>query len=374
MTISKTFCPAKWDELTCNLTVNLIYACCKSTPVNILSKNDINSALYQQKNNLLNGVQDPSCNYCWKLENQGYTSLRHKHLENFDYSTIENYTSDALKFKSIQVNLGNQCNFQCTYCNPKYSSQWESDVKNKSYKIFSDRFFYGIDEKNSNNIVDTLEYLKNIGPIDELSLNGGEPLQNKNFFTIIKNIKSKKLGFPTNLSCKIETIDKILELSKNYEKIYIGVSIDSTGENAEFTRYGMNFETLVSNIKYLITNANSNLHISFLSTMTSITIRDLTNTIKLMDEFYSLNQNIIWNISFCNDPKIFTLDTLPDSLKPEILETINSIKDSTYIQGLESLKGALLISKFNKSLYGQLKSFLQEFSNRKKIVIPIELE
>jgi MoaA/NifB/PqqE/SkfB family radical SAM enzyme len=375
MSISKTFCPAKWDEINVNLNANYVYSCCESVPIKINRKEDINQALDQQRNNLLEGIQDPACNYCWKNENAGYESLRHRYLKSFDYSKIEDYKNNKTVIKQIEVNLGNECNFQCIYCNPKFSSQWETDIKEKPYKLYSDKFFYAIDETQSRGLNDTIKWLSEINQIERLEIIGGEPIQNKNFFKIINAIDADYLGFSTNLSCKTtKPIDKILALSTKYTSLSFKVSLDSTGKNAEFSRYGMDFDKMLKNIDYLLSNAPANVMISFTSLMTSITIRDFGNMVDLVDGFYKKNPNIVWNIVSCHDPNILTLDTLPDQYKPALLEQINNVKNKNYIQGLSILEGAINSSKFNKTLYNLMKHFLEEFSARKNIPIPVELE
>jgi len=375
MTILKTFCPAKWNEIFVNLNENYVYSCCKSFPVKITKKEDIERALDDQKKNLLSGIQDPSCSYCWKVENQGYTSLRQSYLSEFDYSTIDQYIDNTISPRKIEINLGNECNFQCTYCNPKFSSQWETDVKKKPYKLYSDRFFYANNEKNSNNINNTIKWLQTYKFVKNLNIIGGEPLQNKHLFRVVECINSNKLGITTNLSCKKTSLDKILNLANKYKEINMAVSLDSTRENAEFSRYGMDFDVLLDNIRYLIDNSPSNIKITFVSLMTSITIQDFDNTVELMDKFYNLNPtNIKWDIAYCQYPTILSLNTLSDRHKPKILERINSIKDRKYINGLEILEGAIQTSKFNKTLYGQMKHFLEEFSSRKNIAIPVILD
>ena len=375
MSIAKTFCPAKWNEILVNLNENYVYSCCKSVPVKITKKEDIEQALDDQKKNLLSGIQDPSCNYCWKIEDQGYASLRQSHLSEFDYSTIDQYIDNTISPRKIEINLGNECNFQCTYCNPKFSSQWETDVKKKPYELYSDRFFYASNEKNSNNINDTIKWLQTYKFVKNLNIIGGEPLQNKHLFRVVECINSDKLGITTNLSCKKTSLDKILNLANKYKEIDMVVSLDSTRENAEFSRYGMEFDVLLDNIRYLIDNSPSNIKITFVSLMTSITIQDFDNIVELMDKFYNLNPtNIKWEISYCQYPTILSLNTLLDRHKPKILERINSIKDRKYIKGLETLEGAIMVSKFNKTLYGQMKHFLEEFSSRKNIAIPVILD
>lgn len=373
MSISKTFCPAKWDEILVNLSANYVYSCCKSTPIQITKKEDINHALDQQRSNLLAGIQDPACDYCWRVENQGHFSLRQEYLFKMGNSDPTPYQNNIVKLKKVEVNLGNECNFQCTYCNPKFSSQWETDVKTKPYKLYSDRYFYAVDEKNDNTVDDTIEWLKTLDSIEILQMIGGEPTQNKNFFKIIETIHSKQLSFSTNLSCKRATIDRILALADRYQLITMSVSLDSTKENAEFSRYGMNYQTMLDNIQYLIANCPANVKIIFHSLMTSVTIRDFANIVDLIEGFHTVNPTVTWNLTFCQDPNILTLNTLPDKFKPAILEKINSIKGKDYIYGIEILEGAVKTSVFNKTMYGQLKYFLEEFGARKKLAVPIEL-
>lgn len=376
MTISKTFCPAKWDEILVNLSANYVYSCCKAKPIRITKKEDIAKALNQQKQNLLAGIQDPACDYCWKIENSGHESPRqYLYLKSFDHSKFENYKDNRVNLKKIEISLGNECNFQCIYCNPKFSSQWETDVKNKPYKIFSDRYFYTIDEKNINNISDTIQWLEQYKSIEKLEIIGGEPLQNKNFFKIINLVNGKELGFSTNLSCKTyKPIDKIFNLADKYEKISFHISIDSTGKNAEFSRYGMDFNRMIKNIEYVLSNAPPNVQVKFCSLMSSVTVRDFDNIVALIDKFYKDRTDIIWDIMYCQNPSILSMATLPDNYKNSLVDKINAIKDRPYISGLDSLKGVILTSTFNKTLYNQLKHFLEEFSSRKNIAIPVILD
>lgn len=375
MTIPKTFCPAKWDDIYVNLNVNYAYACCRSAPVKFVSKTDIFDALNTQKNNLLNNVQDPACEYCWKLENQGFNSLRHDYLSVFDASKFEEYKNNTVRPKTIEINIGNECNFQCNYCNPKFSSQWETDVRQKPYKIFSDKDFYSIDEKNQDNIANTIEWLADIKSIELLKIIGGEPLYNKNFFRIINTIKSDRLAFHTNLSCKRATLDKVIALASNYKEIIIGVSIDSTGANAEFTRYGMDYAAMVDNLNYLIDNVPENIKIEITSLMTSVTVRDIVNMSELVEQLYNKNPKLIhWEITYCRDPSILSMNTLPDQYKDKIISAISLLKDKRYIRGVDRLESDIRSSVFNKTLYGQLKHFLEEFSSRKNIKIPVIMD
>ena len=371
--IPSTFCPAKWDEVHVNLNYNYVYSCCKATPIKF--GKHIDEVLNQQKENLLNGVQDSSCDYCWKNENAGQPSLRQSYLRDFDVDTLSQYKNNTIKPVMVEVYMDNACNFQCIYCNPKYSSLWETDVRIKSYPIFSDKHFYDIDLKNKSALINTIDWLHSFDSIEILQLIGGEPLINKHFFQIVSAIKCEQLLISTNLSSKtMSSVNRIFEMANNFKEINLSISIDSTGKNAEFARYGMNFEEMLSNIYYVLENAPKNVTITFNSLMTSFTIRDLTNTAILMDTLYNINKNIKWQLMACHDPMIMQLTTLQDIYKPAILQLLAELKNKPYVKQAEIVEGTLISSKFNNTLYQGLKHFLNEFSTRKNIAIPICLK
>jgi hypothetical protein len=68
-----------------------------------------------------------------------------------------------------------------------------------------------------------------------------------------------------------------------------------------------------------------------------------------------------------------SLATLPSSVKPKIINALSTLKDKSWIFGVDTLIGAIESIDFNQTLYGQLKYFLEEFSTRKNIKMPVEL-
>jgi len=367
-----TFCPAKWDELLVNPTNGFVYACCKGVPVKFINKEQISIVLDDQKNKLLNGYQDPSCNYCWNLENQGITSKRHRYLEKFT-GQLSDYQKNP-KAKQIEISLGNECNFQCIYCNPKFSSQWETDVRNKPYRIFSDKDFYNIDEKNDKDFDSIVEWVNQYNQLETLAVLGGEPLRHKDFFKLVENVSSKNLMLTTNLSCPtFEPIDRLLNLALRYDNIHIGVSLDCTGKLAEFVRFGMNYNKMLDNISHLLKNKPNNVTVKILSLMNSITVLDIDQFSLLMLSIKEKYSDLEWTFEYCRDPNILTFNTLIDSKKNNIIEKFKKLQEHSWISGIDSVIGAIEVSKFNKTMYAQMREFLKEFSDRKNINLPIDL-
>jgi MoaA/NifB/PqqE/SkfB family radical SAM enzyme len=367
--ISQTFCPAKWDELYVSFEMNYAYACCRSTTTKFT--NQVDEFILKEKENLLNDIQDPSCKYCWQAEKASNTSLRHRYLDKFDTSTYPQYQLNQVTPKLLQISLGNECNFQCTYCSPKFSSQWQHDVSKQPYRVFTDRFFYGIDEKQPDALNKSIEYLKTFDQIEKLDIIGGEPLINKKFFTVLDSVKSQSLHFCTNLSVKQSVLEQILARCNNYTNVNITVSLDATDKIAEFVRHGLIFNEFDSNLNYLIANRPANVKLVLNSAVTSVTIRDLEN---FSSYVIPKLPNLIWNLVYCIDPRIQTLETLPDQYKPEILKTLEKIKDLDNIYGVQPLIDLVTSVKFNSTLHKEMKHFFNEFATRKNIEIPLCLD
>lgn len=367
--IPNTFCPAKWDELFVNLDHNLAYSCCKATPTEISV--EIEQTLNSQKENLLKGIQDSSCNFCWEAENKGLASRRNRYLLKFDKESFSEY-KNSKKPSLVEINLGNECNFQCMYCGPKFSSQWYADIAKKPYKLFNSKFEYAIPIKLQITKDDKFQliqqYSSNTNRIDII---GGEPFYSKRFYELLELISSNELSITTNLSCNYQQLDKFFQLTEKFKKVRFDVSLDATGEIAEFVRHGLNFKKFDQNLKYVIDNAPSNFELSIKSLMTSLTVLDMENLRSYVDTF--LNSNVKWYLFPCISPEFQSFKTLKDEFKSNLITLLAEYEKDTRIIYADTVKSAIIINNFNNTLYNQLKIFVEEFAQRKRITNPFNL-
>ena len=369
--IPKTFCPAKWDELHLNYNYNWAYGCCKATP--IVFKRDWHEELDKQKNNLLQDVQDPSCDYCWQVENQGGVSDRQGYLDNFDYNTFELYQQPR-EPSTVEVNLGNECNFQCTYCGPQFSSKWQQEQSTNPIKFKTDIQHYRLVKKQDELIDNNLRFLNKYQELDTLNLIGGEPLLNKKLFKMLDEVDNvKNLHITTNFSCSHKVIDNIIERSQRYHSVKLAISLDSTGLVAEFTRWGMDYDKLISNIDYLIDNIRDNIEIRILTLVSALTIVDLDRLTEVVNELKQRHSKLTWRLSYCVSPRIQSFATVKDELKLQALDKIKQLALLDYTVNADTVVTSLEGSEFDSKLYQEQQEFLEEFSLRKKIAIPREL-
>lgn len=360
---SNTFCPAKWQELHVHFTEKYAYACCKAAPAQFVTHPD--EVIIPQKLNLLNNVKDPSCMYCWRMEDQGKKSYRQ-----------ERFTNQSTEFLKLEINLDNFCNFACAYCNPRFSSQWEADIKKYGkYPVLSDKQFYSTGNTIKQNIETEhiLKIIKDYAPKETVAFIGGEPFLNPVVVDIAKSINNIKLMFSTNLSsAAMENLLQVIDIckSKNLE-ILLGISIDCWGDIAEFTRYGLNLTEFDKNINLVATKLK-NFNINTLVTAHTIwQLPDLYHYLTGFSKDHDIKIN--WNLHYCTDPKIQTFSVLNESeitKATEILNMLDISVNNITIRYLDTIKNSVLLYEHKKHLRTEMQKFFQEYSKRKRLKIP----
>jgi pyruvate-formate lyase-activating enzyme len=368
-----TFCPAKWDELVINTSYNYVYGCCKARPEKFV--NNYNEIIDHQKQNLLNNVQDSSCSYCWNSEKTNSTSLRTQLLKKFDVSTFDEYKNNKFP-KLVEINVGNACNMQCMYCNPKFSSQWEKDVQDQKYQLYTDRHAYNIDIKNKQLVDENLELLNTL-QFETLRIIGGEPLINKKFFNILDTIDHKGvLTLVSNLMVDKKSIDKLLTYRNKFKYIVINVSLDSCQEISEFVRYGIDYDLFLKNLDYLLERSEGNIKINILSLMTNITLCDIENfsSSVILPRIEKYKDNFLWTLSYCQYPRIQSIEATPYSVKKQAETVLLSLLNNENIKNIDVLLSIISSTKFNKTLFSEFLHFLKQWEDRKNITLPVKVK
>jgi hypothetical protein len=88
-----------------------------------------------ERKKMINGEKPSGCQYCWNIEDMGadYISDRHEKSANiYNAERLAEIVADPYKPVNpeyIEVSFGNECNFKCGYCHPKFSSAYYKEIK-----------------------------------------------------------------------------------------------------------------------------------------------------------------------------------------------------------------------------------------------------
>lgn len=148
------------------------------------------------------------------------------------YDSVDNFD-----LRHVDLRWTNSCNQACVYCAPFYSSKWaqELNVVTKSNKEARQR-------------VKDFVYDK-IDQIENIYLAGGEPMLMKENIQLLELLKEKNpncnIRVNTNLS---KTNTGIFDLICWFKNVHWTVSIEATGDEYEYIRYGGSWSEFSDNI------------------------------------------------------------------------------------------------------------------------------
>lgn len=283
--VSSSFCVAKWKQVTMHLQNGHTHSC-HHPRTHLVSLDEIEknpTALHnsqykkEQRKLMLNGERPSECDYCWKVEDQGdnLSDRIYKSTEQWARPYIDDIVSkpwdDNVDPSYVEVSFGNVCNFKCSYCAPHISSQWMEEIEKYGAYPTTDKFnnlewiksqkMMPIPNKDDNQYVEAFwkwwpTMYKNL---KHFRITGGEPLLNKNTFKVLDYIIENpnpdlEVSINTNLNPPVEVFDKFLEKvkiiidEKKVKNFKLFTSAEAYGKQAEYIRYGMNYDEWLSNI------------------------------------------------------------------------------------------------------------------------------
>ena len=304
------FCNAKNQEKVFLLGQEQAASCCKSFPIAV--NRPIKELLSHWENEhqlLAQGIEVESCEPCWRDERLGKESMRQQNA------------SKPIDHK-IEISVSNLCNHMCSYCSPKFSSEWEKSVTQ-----------FGVFEKVSQTAQKNLQISATSMRIDEnfdqivdyinsqednnvtLGLLGGEPLMQQQSISKVFGInpnKIAKLSITTNLNPPTNKF--LLLLIDQYQpsgKLHLHVSIDATPSFNHVPRSGFDQQRFLGNLELLHKNG---VKFDFMPVANALAVFDLHNFVPWMQ-----SQNIPYNFNPLSNPGALFINRLPTSIRQQIL-------------------------------------------------------
>lgn len=285
--VSKTFCVAKWKQVTMHLHNGQTHSChhpsTHKVPIEEIALNPtaLHNTHYKklQRKQMLEGERPGECDYCWRVEDTNDSSIYSDRIYKSAAPWANQYI-DEIKNNSwdydvdpsyVEVNFGNVCNFKCSYCSPIVSSQWMEEITKYGHYPTSTKFNnlrylklndqMPISNKDTNPYVDAFWkwWPKLYSKLEIFRITGGEPLLNKNTFKVLNFIidnpnPNLELGINTNLNPPKEVFDRFIEKVKiivnegKVKNLKFYTSAEAYGKQAEYIRFGLNYNQWLDNI------------------------------------------------------------------------------------------------------------------------------
>ena len=346
--VSPTFCMAKWYQTNIYLQLGQTHSCYHPAPHTIpVAELSQPSALHntlqkkQERQLMINGERPDGCQYCWNIEDLGHTSERvERNARLYTKARLLEVTQDPMANVNpdyLEISFGNECNFKCGYCHPKYSTAY--------YKEIVDYGPYTM-VKNHRNDLDFTVYEEETNPyvaawwawwpeasktLNVLRITGGEPLLQQSTWRLLEDLyvnpkPNLELNINSNLGVKPILIDRLCDhvnrLLKDSKiksfKLY--TSMDTWGASAEYIRTGLDLAVWEQNLDTYLTKTNT--AVDLMVTYTALSAPTYTNLLmKILDWREKYNgfrqsewQRIRFDVAYLVQPLQYDINILPKDI------------------------------------------------------------
>lgn len=303
---TETSCRLKWSWSTLYLNSGKTASCCIAS-ISDLTQTNFNEfhntpEKIKSRQEMLQGLwPTDGCKSCEDVEKTGGVSERI-----FQNSVPEVYpelldqqpTAINVNPSILEVYFSNTCNLKCVYCTSSLSSAIEAE-----------NIKFGITNitQNKRNYKDLVPlfwdwFYKNSFFLKRLQVLGGEPLLQKDFFTLLDYLENNphpnlEFNIVTNLNVPNNKVTSIairlanLVSSGKVKRVDIQTSIDCWGKSQEYVRHGFNHELFDANMKSLISHGV--FRIGLLSTINALSIPHMESLVQKYKE-WGATKEIFW--------------------------------------------------------------------------------
>lgn len=303
------------------------------------------SGIEDLRTQFLNNKRSDICTRCWHEEDNHKKSLRLRLFdpveETTDFSFVDapNYTThlqNIIESKSyltgpeaLSIKNGNLCNAKCRVCHPGDSSRWIADAK--KLKLSLGKTYYSLDQAEQNWSDQQIESIVQLAAnLKRLELFGGEPTFNKQVTSLLKRLVDE--GLAPNIILYVNTNGEVNLVEKwpwirHFRQVEIGVSIDGVEQQFEYIRHGVNYNTVIKNVRAW--QEYFDLH-QVRYSIDSITTVQILN-IFYLPEIKARVQELLplapyWNLLV--DPAYLFVKNMPDHVKQHVIKKLSA--DSEY--------------------------------------------
>lgn len=375
ISLPETFCFSPWAHLEIS-SQGEFRPCCvykesikdSNGRVFNIETDDIQTVYHSQylsnlRQQFLEGKKPNGCSNCWYKEQYAGDSNRRwftTHLGLIGQTlTIEQESIKNLV--SLDIKLGNLCNFKCRICDPISSSKI-ADEYSKHFNTPLDVKTINRKGKWSEN-TNIWQMLGILGPqLVNIDFYGGEPFlikQQETFLDyLIDNHWADKIrlhynsngsSFPTHL----------FEKWRQFRQVDISFSIDDIGPRFELTRGG-DWKEVSANLDMFLESKLSNMILNIFPT---VSVQNIYYLEELIDWFETKNFNAL-DFNLLENPAFFSITKMGKELSTMVLDRLNQI-ESKKISKYNIKRFVNLIKQHSDSpdLIDQLRAHMLKLDN-----------
>ena len=213
--------------------------------------------LEQLRENLKNGIKDPICKVCWRMEDE----LKIKSYRQFSHSYDQKIPVPK-KLTSVNLRTSGLCNLRCRMC---YTNDSHSLMIDHRYfeehgllpEVNQSIGTWGLPNAVNNSSVDNPQWdwlMEHTGDINHIRAAGGEPFYDGKLIKLLRRYAERghaagtTLWFNTNATM---FTDEMLDVIKPFNNEH-SFSIDGSGKIYEYVRYPQQFAELENSINRYI--------------------------------------------------------------------------------------------------------------------------
>jgi organic radical activating enzyme len=392
---SPSLCLAKWKQVTIMLQNGTTHSCHHPIPHKIpLEEIEVNpGALHNtkfkkiQRKAMLEGKRPAECDYCWRVEDGSGENISDRAYKSAHPSAYP-YLSEIISLPwdsevdptYLEVSFGNECQFKCAYCSPMVSSGIMAEYqKHGAYKVqpyFNldllkklKQYPYAKDEANP--YVDAFWkwFPKISGKLHDFRITGGEPLLNQNTYRILESIIDEprpdlQLSINSNLGVPQQYLTKFIQLSSKImqgkvKEFHLFTSLDTFGEQAEYIRYGLNYDTFIANVRQIL-DALPDLGLTFMCTFNALSVPGFEKFLEVIRDLklaYPQNEHhsrINVSIPYLRHPPFMSAIILSDDFIPYVERSLDFMLRNSQVGKFWT---------FNEQEVGDLRRILEWMKN-----------
>lgn len=369
--VGSTFCLAKWHHVTMYLQSGETHSCYHPRPhkIPLEELEDNPSALHntnekkQERKMMLEGKKPEGCQYCWNIEAMGPDYISDRHQRNASIFTEERYNQTAfgpwdqnINPEYLEINFGNECNFKCGYCHPKYSTRFYQEIKEhgpvtsvKNHRCDIDWMkLYQREEENPYVEAFWKWWPELRKTLNIMRITGGEPTMHRSTYQVLDEIDKDpmpwlELNINSNLGTKTALVEK---MSKAVRKLSdegkirafkLFSSIDTWGPRAEYNRTGLNIELWEKNLHTYLSITNSPVTFMITFNLFSVTsfklllekILEWRNMYDWYDDPVNPQHRVRFDTPYLREPLQYDMNLLPkDEFMPYMEDALQYMKDN----------------------------------------------